>query len=302
MFPLAHLRALWGRWWLAPFAPLPLLPILAWTGNLRIEHIVIVAVLVVLGVATARTRALLIACVPGVAVGLGYEIIRFLRPVFITPDKVLGCDLAAFEARFFGLPDGRTLPDFFVAHHTRFWDFFFAVPYTIFWMAAVAYGIVLFFTNRPRMRRFLWVLAATHAVAFAIWLIWPAAPPWYIREYGCAIDMNALPDAAALSRLDDYLGISYFRDYYSRTPNVFGALPSLHCAFPTAALVSAWPDSGWRERALHVFLILWMLSASVYLDHHWLVDGLAGIAIVIAVHAVIHAIPEALRRRRAMGA
>ena len=114
--------------------------------------------------------------------------------------------------------------------------------------------------------------------------------------------MSALPDAAALNRLDQMFAISYFHDFYSRTPNVFGALPSLHCAFPTAALMSAWRDSGWRERVLHVVLIAWMISASVYLDHHWLVDGLAGIAIVICAYGMIYVIPDWLRRRRAKSA
>jgi membrane-associated phospholipid phosphatase len=57
---------------------------------------------------------------------------------------------------------------------------------------------------------------------------------------------------------------------------VFGALPSMHCAYPVLGLLSARRAATWRTWPLHVGYTLLMFGASLYLDHHWIVDGLAG--------------------------
>jgi membrane-associated phospholipid phosphatase len=283
---IAHLRALWGKWWLLPALPLLFLGFLAATGKLRPEHLIIVAVLVFAAVFNARTKELLVAVLPGIAILLGYELVEYLQPILLTPQRVLGCNLRDFEGRLFSI-NGTTVSDFFATHHNSFFDVFFAIPYTFFWVIVIAYTIFLYFHNREQMSHYLWVLALTHAVAFVIWILLPAAPPWYIRLNGCGIDLAAAPSPAALGRIDQLFGISYFHQFYSRAPTVFGALPSLHCTFPAAGLVAAWRHARWPERSVHLAYVLWMLVASVYLGHHWLLDGLTGIAIVAFADAVV---------------
>ncbi|MBU1174258.1 MAG: phosphatase PAP2 family protein [Alphaproteobacteria bacterium] len=282
-----HLRRLWGRYWLLPFVPLAFLPVSAAFGQMRIEIVVVVLVLVALGVASTQTRSFVLLAVPGIAVALGYEIVRYLRPLYLKPERVLGCDLRAVELAWFPAGNNLTWPDYFAIHNAPFWDAFFAIPYTVFWAVAVIWGAVLFFLDRPGMVRFLWTLAGVHAVAFVIWLVFPAAPPWYIQLHGCAIDIGAAPSPAALARLDELFNIDYFADFYSRAPTVFGALPSLHCSFPAAALVASWRTSPAWQRALHAAYLAWMLAASVYLNHHWLLDGLTSVAIVFLLYALI---------------
>jgi membrane-associated phospholipid phosphatase len=109
-----------------------------------------------------------------------------------------------------------------------------------------------------------------------MWLAVPAAPPWYIREYGCGIDLAVAPSPAGLLRVDALLGIDYFAAFYSRAASVFGALPSMHCAYPLLGLLTARRAATWRTWPIHVGYTLLMFGASVYLDHHWIVDGLAG--------------------------
>ncbi|MBZ0217968.1 MAG: phosphatase PAP2 family protein [Fimbriimonadaceae bacterium] len=286
MLVLNHLRNLWGNWWALPALPLLFVGAIALLGDLRSEHVIIVAIITFLAVATPTTKGLLAACIPGVAIGFGYELVRYIRPMVVKTENVLGCGLRAFEARLFPAGDGLTLADYFTIHNSAFWDVFFAIPYTIFWGVALSYSVLLYFWNRTRMKWFLWVLAVTHAISFVIWLVLPAAPPWYIQLHGCSIDLDALPNAAALLRLDALFNITYFEDFYSRVPFVFGALPSLHLAFPITGLVTAWRDAGWPERAIHFLYTVWMLAASVYLAHHWLLDGLLSIVIVVLVYAV----------------
>jgi membrane-associated phospholipid phosphatase len=119
-------------------------------------------------------------------------------------------------------------------------------------------------------------------MSFAMWLSVPAAPPWYLRAHGCNIDLSTLPSPAALSRVDELLGINYFHMFYSRAASVFGALPSMHCAYPMLGLLTAWRVASWKTRPLHILYALTMVCAAVYLDHHWLIDAFAGYAVAFA--------------------
>ena len=50
----------------------------------------------------------------------------------------------------------------------------------------------------------------------------------------------------------------------------------MHCAYPMIGLLAAWHVSGWRTRPIHVLYVIVMACAAVYLDHHWLIDVVAG--------------------------
>jgi membrane-associated phospholipid phosphatase len=146
----------------------------------------------------------------------------------------------------------------------------------VFAYVALVYAGYLYFKDRPRMRYFLWAFAVANAISFAMWLIVPAAPPWYVHEHGCVIDLAARPSPAGLGRVDALLGISYFEVFYSRAASVFGAMPSMHNAYPLLGLFTAWSSSTWKTRPIHIAYFLWMFTASLYLDHHWVVDAVAG--------------------------
>jgi membrane-associated phospholipid phosphatase len=76
--------------------------------------------------------------------------------------------------------------------------------------------------------------------------------------------------------VDALLGMSYFAHFYARAASVFGALPSMHCAYPLLGLLTAWRGAGRKERALHVAYAVWMACSAVYLAHHWVIDVVAG--------------------------
>jgi membrane-associated phospholipid phosphatase len=61
----------------------------------------------------------------------------------------------------------------------------------------------------------------------------------------------------------------------------------MHCAYPLIGLLTAWRSASWRTRPIHIAYTLVMAGAAVYLDHHWLIDVLAGwatalVAVVLA--------------------
>lgn len=284
---IAHLRGNWGGYWPLTLLPPIFLMVLVLRAEARPEHWIAVGVITAAALKGGRARDLLLAVLPGIAIVFGYEMVRYLRPIFVTPERVLACQMHRWDAQAFGFGTGAAPADWFLNWHSPVADLVFALPYTLFWGVVVIWALVLFFTHRPLLRRFLWTLAVVHLLAFVIWLAFPAAPPWYVHSVGCQIDTAVLPSPAALGRLDDRFGIGYFHAFYSRAPTVFGAMPSLHVAFPTVAAVTGWRVFSRAGRIISASLVLWMLAASVYLDHHWLWDGVVSIALVVMVHGAL---------------
>lgn len=283
-----HLTSLWGPWWLLPGGiPLAYAAVMLAIGDLRPEHVIIPVIAGVLAYTGPRSKQFFLDASPYLAVAFGYDAVRYARAVALTPDRVMGCGLREAELALFRVSPGVTFQDYFAQHHTPLTDLIFALPYTIFAYLAILYAAYLFFVDRPRMRHYLWAFAIANFVSFALWLIVPAAPPWYIREHGCTIDLSAQPSAAALLRVDALLGIDYFERFYSRAASVFGAMPSMHCAYPLLGLLTAWKSISWKTKPLHIAYTLLMFGAAVYLDHHWILDAIAGwlvalVAVIVA--------------------
>lgn len=264
---------------LFPLVPVLYVLIIAGVGDLRVEHIVLVLVVLGLSAFGPRSRAFLSDITPYVLVALGYDLVRYARRLFVTADRVTACGLRNLELSTFSVAPGTTLQDWFQVHHAPFWDVVFAVPYTVFAYLALLYSAYLYFVDRPRMRRYLWAFAIANFISFVVWMAFPAAPPWYVRAHGCQVSMADLPSAAGLLRVDQLLGVHYYESLYSRAASVFGAMPSMHCAYPMLGLLTAWRSASWKTRPIHVLYAVTMFVGSNYLDHHWLWDGIAGITL-----------------------
>ncbi|MGC4070046.1 MAG: phosphatase PAP2 family protein [Polyangiaceae bacterium] len=213
-------------------------------------------------------------------------LVRLGRDLFLRSDRVVSCGIRQLEIQWFGFGSGRTPGEWLARWHNPTLDLLFAFPYFIFAYFVFIYSAYLYFFDRPRMRTYLWSFAFANFAAFIIWLALPVAPPWYVHQHGCMVDVLASPSAAGLLRVDAALGISYFKTLYGNSAYVFGAMPSMHCAFPMLGLLSAWPHITWKTKPIHIAYVLLMFVASTYLDHHYLVDGLAGFALAfVAVTA-----------------
>lgn len=284
---LSHVRALWGKWWFLPGGlPLAYLAFVVAMGDTRVEHVVLIGAALVLAYAGPRSKRFFADVWPYLAVLIGYDFVRYPRRLLVGAERVLGCGLRDAELALFPAGVGRTWQDLAQANTSPVLDLIFAVPYAIFAYLALVYSAYLYFVDRPRMRHYLWAFAIGNYISFVMWLAVPAAPPWYLRAHGCGIDMAALPSAAGLSRVDALLGVSYFREFYSRSSNVFGALPSMHCAYPVIGLLTAWKAASWKTRPIHLLYSAVMFLAAVYLDHHWILDAIAGwIVAIVSVAA-----------------
>ena len=189
--------------------------------------------------------------------------------------------------------DGQrvTFHDWFLAHPSPVLDGVCAIPYATFILVSIACAVWLYIRDYPRMLRFTWCFLALNVCGFVTYHLYPAAPPWYFHAHGCTVDVLArASEGPALARVDARLGLHYFAGMYGRSSSVFGAMPSLHCAYACIVALEGWAvySRAWRAASVGFFVL--MCFSAVYLDHHWVLDVLAGVLYALAVVGAARAV------------
>jgi membrane-associated phospholipid phosphatase len=238
--------------------------------GLRWEHVVAHGLLI--GLPWTGNRAL--------------EFTRVTLPLWVTGMVVDGqrwlpllgnvhtADIHSLEAVLFPAARGITWPEWFNAHPNNVADLVCGFAYAVYLMEFLLPAF-FFYLNRQRQLYSAMMCAV-------IYLLVPAAPPWYVIDHGLGpVDLRALPSAAGASRFDALLGVSFFASFYARNPHVFGAMPSLHVAYPLLVVWYTWPR-GWAWRICAVTFFGLVCFAAVYLAHHYILDVLAGFCVAIA--------------------
>ncbi len=299
-----HMRALWPRWTLLP--PLPFLAygvVMMIIGDLRWDHVAMMILVPLLAYYNAWTKKLCVGAYPMGLVGFFYDAMRYLKNWGVSPERVHDCDLRALEMRLFGFEyqGQRITPgDWFLTHHWTAVDIYCAVPYGTFIFAALGAGVILYFRDYRAVQRFAWVFFLMNVVAFITYHVYPAAPPWYYHAHGCEISMTAMPSAGPrLAHVDEVLGITYFKGIYERSSDLYGAVPSLHVAYPLLIVIEGWRSFRWLGRALSILFFFSMGFAAVYLDHHWICDVVLGFCYCLAASALVRFIERRLRAAEA---
>ena len=293
-----HCRRLWPRHPLLPALPLPLYTAaMALRGELRIDHIVVTGTFLVLAYAHPKTKQFLVSFLGFVLIAVLYDAGRFIRDLGVSEGRVIGCGLYEFERSWLGIAEGGhkiALQDFFLTHHHPVADVFFAIPYAVFIAVSIGYAIYLFVTDPRACARFSWAFFVLNVLGMLTYHLLPCAPPWYAHRHGCAIHLNVAEyEGDALARVDAMTGVAYFRAFYGRAAEVFGALPSLHVAYPLLIVLEGWRRHGLAGRAASIFFFVWMGVAAIYLDHHWITDVVLGAAYAVLVFvALAKALPS----------
>jgi hypothetical protein len=290
-------------WWLPPLPWIAYAGVLSAAGVARWDHLVVALVVAAAAYTSAGTRRFFLSALPLLLMFLLYDSLRYWCTIGLDPGAVLSCGVRRAEQLLFGVRlDGAGLltPNELLGRLRRpALDLLCAIPYGAYLFVLVAHFIYLFFTDLQTARRFAWIALGTHLLGFATYRLLPAAPPWYVDLHGCAVDLATRSNPAGLLRVDAMLGTTYFRDLYTRGATVFGALPSLHAAYPFFGLLATFRRAGPASRAIQIAYAFWMAFAAVYLNHHWLIDVLLGIVYAgIAAFVVGRLLPEASERAR----
>jgi len=262
--------------------------LVAATRGIRLDHLAIDAIYAALMLYGGFPCRLALLSLPFWLVAVCYSdllpwALEFRGPIHVG-------DLYDAERHWFGFngSSGREIwPDFFREHHWTALDLLCGPVYLCVWIEMIPFALYLSLKDPARLSRLMWTYLAAHLAGFATWVLYPAAPPWYVELHGTGpAVLGTVSNAAGLARLDQILGIDLVQGLYGRSVNVFGAMPSLHIAAPTVFLcIAAGMGRTWIMGA-SLFAAIMAFSA-VYFRHHYILDVLAGAGYACGAYATV---------------
>jgi inositol phosphorylceramide synthase catalytic subunit len=255
------------------------------------------------------TRRFFTGMLPFILFMIVYDLMRIPQPL-VRHLHVHVVEPYLFDKTLFGIREGGavlTPNELFERHNWPLVDFVTGTAYIIYVYWSVLFAAYLAIWRRDEagrrlLSRFAWTFLLMNVAGFATYYIYPAAPPWYVADYGLGpANMATRSSAAGAARWDALTGIPYFAGFYGRSSDVFGAIPSLHVAYP---LITFLYGLELRKRWLDVasFTLFLLVSfAAVYLNHHYVLDVLLGVVYTLVAYGVDWML-ERRKRERATAA
>lgn len=195
------------------------------------------------------------------------------------------------EKQLFGIDVNgeRFTPNEYAQAHTHtFLDVLTGFFYLNWMPVPLLFAFYLFRKNKQEFIYFSLAFLFVNLLGFVVYYTYPAAPPWYVEEYGFTVHYNTPGNTAGLSRFDDYFGINLFHSMYAKSSNVFAAMPSLHSAYPTVVFYFGVKNKlGWIN-GLFSLLMIGIWFSAIYSNHHYVLDVLAGIACALTGLFIFH--------------
>ena len=186
---------------------------------------------------------------------------------FVNPHDV-HAEIAAVEEWLFGGQPVVWAERYITPTRTDVFNFF----YGNFYLVAPSVVILLWFRRQyDAARQVLLGTIICFYSGYVLYVIFPAAPP---RLYFESLGLFSVPlKGGAITNAQQAL-IEMMPNHAARA-----AFPSLHAGVSTLSLTYAWKYSRGYFPVLLAFVIP-LLVSTVYLRHHWVVDLLAGMALV----------------------
>jgi len=294
-----ELQTEWAGWWrgLSGWARVcPLGLALAYGGShaalrkLRGDHLALAAAGLAVYYAGPRLRAAGRFLLPLLIMAVVYDAQRYWAGGW--RGRVRVAEPHAWELAWFGVATetGRATPaEWWQAHTHTVLDALTGAAYLLFipvFMGCAAWW--RFREKRAEGEQVMWAMLFLNLAAYATYLVYPAAPPWYVTSYGLGeAVLSALPEAGGAARFDALFHVRWFADYYGKNANVFGAIPSLHVGQTFLAVLYAWQFRSLRTLVTGFWATV--VFGSVYLNHHYLVDGVVGMVFAAGAWAMMGA-------------
>lgn len=296
---LAELRS-WPAWWSALSLRRKISPVLfvalywstlAALKGFRSDHLHMGLLILILTLGGGALSQLFRFLFPLIATGIVYDSQRFYSDYLRGTVRV--AEPYLFDKTFFGIrtAGGILTPNEWWQLHTHpaldlITGFFYLAFIGIFVLICAHFffrstrtGTARYTAEqmKPLGLRPMWSFLWVNLIGYTTYYWYPAAPPWYVALHGLGpAKMDTPANPAGCIRFDELLGTHFFTGMYGRSADVFGAIPSLHVAYPLIALIYAFRFKSLR--AFSVFFYAIMCFSAVYLNHHYVLDILWGSA------------------------
>lgn len=267
--------------------------------GLRTEHIFLYFFALALYYVHHTTRRFLFAFGVFIAYWIIYDSMRIVPNFEVNPIHV--AEPYELEKSWFGIDTagGRlTLNEYFKLHHTPLWDVLSGLFYLNWVPVPLLFSFWLLRNDKLLFLKFSYAFVFTNIVGFCIYYLYPAAPPWYVEQYGFDVIHGTPGNAAGLLNFDRLLGINLFAGMYQKNANVFAAIPSLHSAYPVLCLLYGRRlKKPWLNVVFAIFVLgIWF--SAVYTRHHYLIDVIAGGAVALVSYYAFEYLSEKTALKR----
>lgn len=259
-----------------------------WSMGLRIEHILLSGFVLVCYYLHPRTRRFALDFLPFVLFGILYDFLRIFPKNWAGPIHVAWP--YEMEKLLFGFHyEGQVITwnEFFRTHTSIPLDLITGVTYSLHMVIPLGFAFLSWLKHPIESRRFIQAFLLVNFFAFVTYIAFPAAPPWYIEQYGFVpANWSLVGSPGGLANFDHFFGANYFHDIYAKGSWVFGAIPSMHAGFPLLVILFAhrFLKKGMTPLYLYMFLI-WF--SAVYLRHHYVIDLIAGVLYVFVAYFLV---------------
>ncbi len=277
---------LWGVW-----LPLFFTTHLLYTAvvvGLRTEHLFFYGLVMGLCYGGDRSRRFLQVGFPLWLFGAAYDSMRLI-PADWRPAVHVG-DLYRLEQGWFGFTAGGRrviLPEFFAVHNTPLLDLLCGFLYLTYLLVFILFLFYLYRRNFEMAVILGWSFFILNMAGLVTFQLFPVAPPWYVARYGLGpVDPATAADPAGTLRFDALVGYPVCEAIYRKSPDVFGALPSLHVANPVLLFLFARRlGRGWVWAGF--LYALGVAFSALYFSHHYVIDVLTGGLYAVSVYLVV---------------
>lgn len=268
----------------------------------RPDHAFLALLIVTLSLGKERSRRFLIDWAPLILYWIAYDMMRGVADNvrgIINVDAPYYLEHVLF-ARFWG---GEIPPFWF--QDFQFWlgdnivrkflDLMGANFYTLHFAIPLVVGWIFWHTTNDRkiFYRYFYTLTILNIMALITFMAYPAAPPWYVYNYGfIQPEHNSFfgLSAGSLINVDKMFGTNFYSTVWdSFNANHFAAIPSLHGAYPVVTAVFLFQKFRKHLKWLIVYCFAVWLSA-VYLNQHYIVDLIIGALYIIVAYYVVEKI------------
>lgn len=220
-----------------------------------------------------KTRQFLLDWTPFLFILISYDFMRSfadkVNPIVnFTP-------MINFDKFFFGRTPTQILQGMFYRHGNLQWyDYTGAILYFMHFVLPLAFGFILWTTNRNRFRQFTLGLLMLSYAGWLTYLIFPAAPPWLASQQGY------LPGVTKVTNDVVYAFPQKFdvpTIYGVFDANLVAAVPSMHAAYPFLILLFCLYFYKWKGLIFLPYVIAISVGV-IYLGEHYFFDVLLGIS------------------------
>lgn len=188
------------------------------------------------------------------------------------------------EKQLFGITvNGKVLTpnEYWLVHQDNFLNIITGIFYLCWVPVPLAFASWLFFKNKKQFLYFSLTFLLVNLIGFALYYIYPAAPPWYVELYGFHLQSTVPGNTAGLERFDQLMHTEIFKSLYAKSSNVFAAMPSLHASYPLIVLYYGLKNKLGLINILFAAIMVGIWFSAVYNSHHYVIDIGAGIACAI---------------------